>query len=963
MKKYTYLLFALLLSTAAGCSEKIELPDTDGFIEVANGERVTVMHLTAGNIVNTADWASERNVQYVLENPAKRLTFSLEGTARHDGRAVALHTQGALCCRIVLSDTDIPDGEYYLRVIGDNIPDIGLRRVRFSNNVGAEIEAETMQYTDLTGDGTAESPYLINDDGDFATLLWYLQEDPDHAYGKYFRQTSSFDVPPRSMIIDGKVWAPMSFAGTYDGGGNSLGSLHYQGASDPVADKCVGLFSDLYSATVRNLTFSNAMILNGTDSVGILAGRASGICTFENITASGTVIASGKAVGGLVGGTDGTAVFSNITLKSLVVQGSESTTAGAGLMLGCHTGQTLTVEHVTAPDHIFNVSGCNRVGGIAGEVRCQEAHVKNITLEHSVDQESHSVKVVYGTGSYIGGLFGYFEVSGTSDITMCSVKAPVRGNQDIGGVIGHARVANLTLTQVMLSSVVDGGATVGGFFGYLGFPDSGGKMTFGGADNSSRYVVKSSADAAVSGTTYVGGAVGYFDSNHGEMVFNGKVEIAVNVSGTDYVGGAFGFARYLKNFNPYNFNFSSTTMRVKASNNGAGGVIGQGRDSSIDGKLTVKPLDNVPDKSTLQSCFSGVVTAGLAAGGFAGVFDGNVSGISCDANVTSTSGDAGGLCGNIDGVLSGCVFDGQATAKRSAGGIYAVSTSPTYVYDCVNHGEIQGEENVGGIGGYTSTPDNTTVDITRCYNDGHVKGGCTGGLFGYIGSDNTNNKKDKYDVTYCGNFGKVESNGNSDCAVGGVVARMNHRRAYIASCVNHGEVSCPRNYSVGGVVGDIGDRNGSFTNHGLVTQCANYGKVSSSDKETYVGGVVGRLHGSTVEYDHKITDCANYGDIPSDQKDDTGGILGRAEQYTNIYRTFNRGKVSHGNAIIGTHHSGTLFHHDHNYYLDGTGKSWPSSTSVKSSDINNKDIYKDFDFTYVWLMTDSGPKLRNCPWQ
>ena len=39
------------------------------------------------------------------------------------------------------------------------------------------------------------------------------------------------------------------------------------------------------------------------------------------------------------------------------------------------------------------------------------------------------------------------------------------------------------------------------------------------------------------------------------------------------------------------------------------------------------------------------------------------------------------------------------------------------------------------------------------------------------------------------------------------------------------------------------------------------------------------------------------------------------------------------------------------------------SASVKNSDINNKDIYKDFDFTYVWIMTDSGPKLRNCPWQ
>lgn len=91
--------------------------------------------------------------------------------------------------------------------------------------------------------------------------------------------------------------------------------------------------------------------------------------------------------------------------------------------------------------------------------------------------------------------------------------------------------------------------------------------------------------------------------------------------------------------------------------------------------------------------------------------------------------------------------------------------------------------------------------------------------------------------------------------------------------------------------------------------------------------------------------------------------MGIVTTSTDTYRTFNRGKVSHGNAIIGTHNSGTIFSHDHNYYLEGTGKSWPSSTSVKADKITDKSVYKEFDFDNIWIMTSDGPMLRNCPFQ
>lgn len=143
----------------------------------------------------------------------------------------------------------------------------------------------------------------------------------------------------------------------------------------------------------------------------------------------------------------------------------------------------------------------------------------------------------------------------------------------------------------------------------------------------------------------------------------------------------------------------------------------------------------------------------------------------------------------------------------------------------------------------------------------------------------------------------------------------------------------------------------------------NSGSVSCHESSTKLGGVVGHLHSGNLAYQSDIFDCYNTGALPTDQKSDTGGILGYAASYSNIYRTFNSGKISHGNAIVGTHHSGSSFHHDNNYYVEGTGGGWPSSTSVKKSDVGNKDRYHGFDFTNVWLITDDGPTLRNCPFQ
>ncbi len=964
MKKIKRLLAAagLLLAVGmTGCHDDDLEYETPGELQGTGDDRVTVVYMRSPG-VGVPDASGD--VSVLLEDPSALRTLKFTGHIRHGG-----DTRGdtSFACHIRIGSTDIPDGVYFLKIEGDNVPELGQRKVKFVSSVGEEAPAGSMSYDDLEGSGTQSDPYRINDDGDFLTMIWYLEDDPDNGYGKYFLQTESFDVPRRSQMIDGHVYAPVQFSGTYDGGGHELRNLTYQGGSNQETDSDIGIFRMLFSATVKNLTISRAMVVNAASRVGLVAGRAYGYCNLENITIDGSITASGSDIGGLIGESFAALRVNNIKIGAFSLIGSENAAENVGLLVGEQYQNDLTVDGVTTPGHVFTVTGHRNVGGLAGLINVNSAKLSNITLEHSVDQETNDVKIVYGSEKYVGGLIGNLQVSHAIELNNVNVKAPVRGGQDVGGLIGHAFVVDATVNGALVSSVVNGGKSVGGFFGYLGYMMSGAKIIFDCESRPVRYVVKSSGDAGVKGDTYVGGMIGYYDATDGDMWFRGKVEIAVNVKGGSHVGGAFGYATKLDKFNPYDIDFSSATMRVEASGSNAGGVIGLAHHCSLDGGKVVSPINELPD---IDACFSGVVTAAENAGGIVGRQEesGSIDGMACAATVTASVSDAGGIVGRLDYYVAHCVSYGRVDARQSAGGIYGsgYDTANISVYRCVNYGDVHGDSNAGGIGGYTYMSKNPSLNIRECYNSGNIKSSVAGGIIGLAGCKDTGSKNTYFDIKYSGNHGRVEGMGGNDGYSAGIVAKMDHRHGYVAQCCNKGEISGPAQKAVAGIVAHMGDGGGSglHYNYGLVTRCINYGKISSSDANTRVGGVVGILeYGFSMDYGHKITDCANYGELPTKQKHDNGGILGYTQAYTNTYRTFNKGKVSHGNAIIGDHAGASLFHHSHNYFLEDTGKDWPSSTKVRTADLCKESTYADFDFTNIWCMTSDGPQLYNCPFQ
>lgn len=959
IKTLPWILGIFMVIGITGCRDDNPEYNVPGELQGTGDGRVTVVHLRT---LGLDGQDTQGDVTFCLENPSSLQSLKFAGHLRNSDDT---RDDGSLACHIRIGSTDIPDGVYFMKIESENVGGLGSRKVRFISNVGEEAQNEAMSYDDLEGSGTSGDPYLINDDGDFLTMIWYLEEDPDHGYGKYFLQTESFDVPRRSQMIDGHVYAPVQFSGTYDGGGNELRNLTYQGGSNEETDSDIGLFEMLFSATVKNLVISRAMVVNAASRVGLVAGRAYGYSNLENITIDGSITASGSDIGGLVGESFAALRLKNIKIGAFSLIGSETTAEDVGLLVGEQFQNDLTVDGVTTPGHVFTVTGFRNVGGLVGNLSVNYANLSNITLEHSVDQETSGVKIVYGAEKYVGGLIGNLQALHSIELNNVNVKAPVRGGQDVGGLVGHAYVAHATVNGALVSSVVSGSVSVGGIFGYLGYPMPGAKITFDCESRPVRYVVKSSADAEVKGDTYVGGMIGYYDASYGEMNIKGQVEIAVNVKGGSNVGGAFGYAAELLTFNPYKINFSSTTMRVEASDSNAGGVVGLAHHASLDGDNRFDPGFKLPN---IPACFSGVVTAAKNAGGIAGKLEAvcAISGLASAATVTATDSDAGGIAGWLDYNVNNCVNYGRVDANQSAGGIYGATAKEDKItiLKCANYGDIHGNSNAGGIAGYTKMAKNPRFSISTCYNSGNIRSVNAGGIAGFVGCDDTGSKNQEFDIKYCANRGIVEGMGGSNGYSAGIVAMMDHRHGYVSQCWNEGEISGPAQKAVAGIVAHMGDGGGSglHYNYGLVTRCINYGKISSSDSNTRVGGVVGILeYGFSMDYGHKITDCANYGDLPSKQKHDNGGILGYTEAYTNTYRTFNKGKVSYGNAIIGDHQGASLFHHSHNYFLEGTGKDWPSSTKVSAGDLCKESTYSDFDFKDIWAMTPDGPQPYSVP--
>lgn len=954
-------LLAAFILVLASCADDVERPaiGPDGNIEENENGVATVFHITADG-----DHDLVGTVRFRLANPEAHLNMEFDGEISENRELEIFGNKGALTCRMNLGKASIPDGRYMLAVGRGDTWSRPLRMLRFKGSVAKQEEYALYAY-DLEGAGTQADPYRIGNAGDFLAFVGGLMEDEFEGYGRYFAITRGFELPRRSQIIDGRVWAPVCFQGNLDGGNHTLRNLVYAGGGNADKDSGVGLFKSLFNAQVSNMKLTGALITNTVDNVGLIAGSASGNTSVASVSIEGTIQASGNAVGGLIGLARDGLTISDITINKLSVSGKDS----VALLVGAFADGRLSVGSVSTPEHVFSVGGNSCVGGIVGKAaNASHINVANVGIEHSVDTESTDVKIIHGD-NHVGGIAGKLDGCQAVSVAGVTIKAPVSGGDYVGALIGEATSSQLSFEKNLLASVVSGNDFIGGFFGKLGLTGSG--VSFG---EGNRYVVKQSAEAGVTGKGCIGALAGCIEGR-GKINPGHPVEIAVNIKGSDRnVGGAVGLVACDTSggeldFDITNINFSSPTMRVEGTADGVGGVIGWSRGANIHASESFDLLKDIPHKSALKSVCGVIVKGASTVGGVIGVCDGgSVHSMACDAVVTATEATGNDYgCGGIVGYstvgVSRCAFLGKVSAPANLGGIVGTVNDGSTIANCINYYALQGGRNLGGIVGLMRTSGNKPSLLTSCVNYGDLTDGeAVGGIAGYVRTYDPDSHQ-KRNLTYiekCGNWGNINAGGTSDRGVGGIVGHFSGYFPCARYCTNYGEVSSQGvALAIGGIVGSLGMK---IENESTVYECHNAGRISCDNASTKLGGVVGHFHQGKLDRGNcTLHDCVNTGSIPADQKDDTGGIVGMVTMKTDTYRTFNRGMVSHGNATIGTHNSGTIFSHDHNYYLSGTGKSWPSSTSVGSEKITDPSVYKEFDFNKVWEMSLYGPKLRNCP--
>jgi len=175
----------------------------------------------------------------------------------------------------------------------------------------------------------------------------------------------------------------------------------------------------------------------------------------------------------------------------------------------------------------------------------------------------------------------------------------------------------------------------------------------------------------------------------------------------------------------------------------------------------------------VTNCISNVVINITPAdencgGGIAGGNQGTIINCINNGDITGVN-QVAGIAGANMGPIINCINTGKITAINSvegAGGIAAASTSYTsYIYNCINLGDVEGQSFVGGIAGFE-----IISAITYCINYGYIKGtNAVGGICGLRGY-NYNNQGT---ISNCVNAGVVE--GSSD--VGSITGKENKKNA------------------------------------------------------------------------------------------------------------------------------------------------------------------------------------------
>ena len=240
------------------------------------------------------------------------------------------------------------------------------------------------------GEGTLESPYLINNANDLATLAYKANNGQDTNY--YYKLTCNIDLNRIEWPVIGKEYYLYPFKGHFDGNGYKIYNLRVTESKT-----YSGLFGHLLNATITNLKVEAASInVNNRINIftGILASWSEN-SVISKVSVSGKINAScyfsGLYVGGLVGlSGEGTNINNSYTNVEIICNDLANESLQNKVYVGGITGYgiSITLTNVYSSGSIFTKSTYSEsyVGGIIGYV--EESQLNNVINYANVSSSS-----------------------------------------------------------------------------------------------------------------------------------------------------------------------------------------------------------------------------------------------------------------------------------------------------------------------------------------------------------------------------------------------------------------------------------------------------------------------------------------------------------------------------------------------------------------------------------------------
>lgn len=288
----------------------------------------------------------------------------------------------------------------------------------------------------LSGDGTKENPYKINNADDLR--LFSMSVTASNTYkDKYVVLTSDIDL---SQSKDN--WTPIggvsevAFDGNFDGQNHSIKGLK----SNFYGQKYGGLFG--YAGTNSTIANLNVVdfdyISSGTNIGGVVALSKGSV---SNCHTSGAINCTSVEIGGVVGISGG-------TIKDCSFDGTISGGVDMGGIVGYSSGSVNNCHanaSITLATYIPNGYGTHAAGGIAGAMYGKSAaptHVADCYFSGSISdpQKYDQLGGIVGA-MYVGTIDRCFSVGRIT----CYGGAGVDGNSPCaGGILGYSNESTIT---------------------------------------------------------------------------------------------------------------------------------------------------------------------------------------------------------------------------------------------------------------------------------------------------------------------------------------------------------------------------------------------------------------------------------------------------------------------------------------------------------------------------------------